>query len=312
MGCIMFESILWLLYGDEVKHTFATETTQDTPIGTIYWTPDSMLANVKTARVNGSTTKCIFEMIKKDPECRPGTAMGDLLTLIRDRLLVVKLPPAGAQGFEFGCRANATELLDRLTEIRDRALSTPTYLLSGKSRVDIKAPISHQQAVTPSNKSTSAVNSSALRPDSMLEKSTQSKPLGVPSRKQDTYSHAFTDRWDYIHDESFAKQVLEQQDLSTYTHFTDNVTTTLFQSCQALDFYSSTFKITARLTELRDKAVKCNLCSLLATVAIPRHVPENVDIEFERHQSGLRLNHSGPPALSICRTGEEATTCVRT
>lgn len=303
MGCIMFESVLWLLYGDEVKHNFATETTQDTPIGTIYWTPDSMLINAKTARVNELTTNCILEMIKNDPECGPDTAIGDLLRLIKDQLLVVKLPSAGPRDFEFGCRANATELLHRLTVIRDRALSTPTYVLSGKSRVGMRAPISHRQAVAPSNKLPSAANSSTLRRDSMLEKSTHSKPLGVPSRKHD--------RWDYIRDESFAKQALEQQDLSTYTHNSDNTDAFLCRTCQALDFYSPEFRITSRLSELQAKTSRCSLCNLLFKVAIARYGPEDADVEFERHQSGLRLNRSGPPVLSICRTGKNVTTGVR-
>jgi hypothetical protein len=298
MGCIMFESVLWLLYGNEVQHSFANETTQETPVGTIYWTPESMLASVKTARVNELTTKCINHMMANDPECRPGTAVGDVLALIKEKLLVVKLPVPGV--YEPGCRANASILLKRLSEIRDKASINSNYILTGISREGIIPPISHLQPIAVSGNGMVATNSKAPKCDSMLELPSQS--MEVPSRKTDTYTHAFQDVWEYIHDDSFAKQLLEKQDVRSMDW--DRATSsTLCQLCKSLDFYSSTFKLKIKLSELRTRAKSCNLCKLLAVSAITREVPETAVIEFDRTSSGLRLNRSGPPVLSICRTG---------
>jgi serine/threonine protein kinase len=290
MGCIMFESILWLLYGEKVKHSFATETTQQTPEGTIYYTPGDKSAGAKTATVNKLTTDCIAHMIKYDPECQPGTAIGDILVLIKEELLVVNLPVAGVNGP--GCRANANLLLDRMNAIEKKAMTSSTYVFTGVDRTNVKVPpqasTSSMTAVTPKHGPT-------------LVTPPHSESLPLPTKKKDTYSHAFRDVWEYARDDSYAGRILEEEEAALHD-LVPKVGSRLCKFCQTLDFYS--FKIKAKLSVLRARSQECDLCNLLVQSADRRGFSEAATLQFDRANSGLRLDGTGSPVLSICCTGK--------
>lgn len=88
MGCIILELIIWLLYGYKTLVDFnksmRDHVRQDSP----YW---DMVHGTKPAIVH-SNVEAIIGHMKKDPECRGSTAIGDLLHLVETRLLKVALP----------------------------------------------------------------------------------------------------------------------------------------------------------------------------------------------------------------------------
>lgn len=90
MGCITLEFIVWLLYGVEVLEKFNQsirgELTNDSPFYQI-----KIEHGRKLARVHDTVTAWMNHMAK-EPACKPGTALGDLLELVSSGLLVVKLP----------------------------------------------------------------------------------------------------------------------------------------------------------------------------------------------------------------------------
>lgn len=91
MGCITLEFIVWLLYGlDELgrfNRSVDGELSDNSPLYQI-----SNVNGKKVARVHSAAVRWMDHMAR-DPHCQVGaTALGDLLELVREGLLVVKLP----------------------------------------------------------------------------------------------------------------------------------------------------------------------------------------------------------------------------
>lgn len=151
MGCIILEFIVWLLYGDDELKRFSLEvkgeSSEDSPCYQL-----SYKGGKKTARVHDAAVRWMNHL-EKDPACAEGTAMGDLLKLVREKLLVVELgqrhgSTEDLEGHqetniafkvtapdennlqpvaEGPCRALAIELLDALTQIAGTGVAGDAY-----------------------------------------------------------------------------------------------------------------------------------------------------------------------------------------
>ncbi|WAO91722.1 Protein kinase domain-containing protein [Fusarium falciforme] len=137
MGCIIFEFVIWLLYGYPGLQNFYGEkppTTRDT----LYFT---VSPREDYAQVSEIVKKWMDYMLLLDPECngKSPSAIGDLIKLVRDHLLVVALPQ-GQVGLG-GTRQGADFLERSLRDIMDKARTNRrgTYLFTGSSR-KIRAP----------------------------------------------------------------------------------------------------------------------------------------------------------------------------
>ncbi|KAF4625922.1 hypothetical protein G7Y89_g12243 [Cudoniella acicularis] len=92
MGCIILELIIWLLYGyDDVKR-FRAEIKGDSA----KQVPCYRIENNNQAKVHEIVVRWMHH-IAQDPACAGDLAMGELLKLVRTRLLVVELPPSIGQ-----------------------------------------------------------------------------------------------------------------------------------------------------------------------------------------------------------------------
>ncbi|TGJ87785.1 hypothetical protein E0Z10_g905 [Xylaria hypoxylon] len=92
MGCIILESIIWLLYGSQGLKQFYLEKThfQDHTRQTLYFNTSSRPINGGSelvASVSEIPMHWITEMLEKDPECKQYTAFRQLLELVRDSKL---------------------------------------------------------------------------------------------------------------------------------------------------------------------------------------------------------------------------------
>lgn len=85
MGCITLEFIIWLMYGLDELNRFNRE------LGEGFY-QISVVNGKKVARVHELAVSWMDQMMQ-DPRCQVGnTAIGDLLELVKNALLVVKLP----------------------------------------------------------------------------------------------------------------------------------------------------------------------------------------------------------------------------
>ncbi|KAG0646494.1 Serine threonine-kinase [Hyphodiscus hymeniophilus] len=135
MGCIIFESVIWLLYGyNGLKAFYKEEDYIDTASETLYFTANKSQGS---AKVSDIVTSWMKQILKDDPECNQpaGTALGDLLKLVRDELLIVALPEPNMKPEALAqCRADSAILLAKLRKIWKHARDRSIYLFTGNSR----------------------------------------------------------------------------------------------------------------------------------------------------------------------------------
>lgn len=133
MGCIIFESVIWLLYGGGALKAFFDRHIQHAD-DTLYFTVTPGVT--KSAKVS-ELVRDLLEAILKDPECTraEGTVIADLLKLVRDELLVVAL-----SGKSVRQRADAGTVVVELERIWAKASCDKEYLFTGTRRADVALP----------------------------------------------------------------------------------------------------------------------------------------------------------------------------
>lgn len=114
-GCVLLESVIWLYFGLDKLNKFLDRDTDRQRSKSLYWSLDW---TINPAEINEETLQWLDDMLA-DPECgnQPGeSAMRDIITLIKQKLLVVKLPK-NYDVFEEGCRINSRTLVEALDKI---------------------------------------------------------------------------------------------------------------------------------------------------------------------------------------------------
>lgn len=144
MGCIILESIIWLLYGSHGLDQFYLEYKrfQGHTRQTLYFTTSSRPTSSGSqlvANVSDIAIHWITEILEKDPECSGYTAIRQLLELVRDRLLVVAIP-SKARPDEAIYRATSVEVYRKIDHIRRTASQDDEYLFTGTDRRQVKIP----------------------------------------------------------------------------------------------------------------------------------------------------------------------------
>lgn len=129
MGCVILDSMIWLLYGSDALHTFWREDYTERSTDTRYLT---LSESQETAEISKIVTTWMELILKEDPECNKptGTALGDLLNLVQNELLVV----------DVASRANARTLRQKLDFILAKAEGDAHYLFTGGDRTGISLP----------------------------------------------------------------------------------------------------------------------------------------------------------------------------
>lgn len=174
MGCIIFEFTVWLLYGLPGLTEFLNEDCIDTPHSNLFFACFHTFNRLEARLNDNGVWKWMTRILPQDEECREtkecddhegcddhaqlGTAIGDLLKLVRTRLLVINLPEK-VKGAPH--RGDANVLVDELDKILRRA-QNDTYALSTGRRSGIKPP----------------------EPANPLPESTQSQPIPAQSSQK--------------------------------------------------------------------------------------------------------------------------------
>jgi serine/threonine protein kinase len=90
-GCLTFEFLAWLLYGKEGLKLFARDNVGDYGISDSFYE----MNHDGHAKVHGVANHWM-ECMADDPHCRiGGSALGDILDIVRHGLLIAKLPQGG-------------------------------------------------------------------------------------------------------------------------------------------------------------------------------------------------------------------------
>jgi hypothetical protein len=101
MGCIALEFMIWLLYGQEELSRFNDEVQGEYSSNSPFYQIKKS-GNTSIAEVHRVVVHWLQHMLS-DSACRPGTtALGDVLEIIEQGLLVVNLPQTGGRSMSFG------------------------------------------------------------------------------------------------------------------------------------------------------------------------------------------------------------------
>lgn len=144
IGCIILEFIVWMVYGTNELLEFNKRIANELGKQEHYFRQDR--ANGGTSfRVHPAVTS-MMDRLSQHPHCIAGqTALGDLLWVVRNKLLVVALesPAAGtgnSQQFsantQFQARADAKILKSDLDSIIRRGNQRGSYWLKGENNGD--------------------------------------------------------------------------------------------------------------------------------------------------------------------------------
>jgi serine/threonine protein kinase len=143
MGCILLELIIWLLYGYKGLKQFLDEPIDNPLRETAYYAVDDTGTK---AQVHEIALRWM-NYLSRDPECSKTTALGGLLQLVREKLLVVALPKPEDNTNVIYCRADAPTFLQQLRKILEHEESGG-YFFTGTSRADAPGPPSRRAKLT--------------------------------------------------------------------------------------------------------------------------------------------------------------------
>lgn len=138
IGCIILELIIWLLYGNDELEPFIRSINEASNGRGQYWVVGGDRTH-RSAQVHPNVRACM-DYIAKDPECnRPhATAIRDLLTIVKTRLLVV--PVAAINFTQSRDRAGSRELLNSIRGMLEKGKSNSEYWYTGVSRDGLSGP----------------------------------------------------------------------------------------------------------------------------------------------------------------------------
>ncbi|KAI0906731.1 heterokaryon incompatibility protein-domain-containing protein [Ustulina deusta] len=294
MGCIILESIIWLLYGSDGLNKFYRENKRfkDDPRRSLYFTtrrhPPNSGGDV-VASVSDIASHWIREMLEKDPECKRYTALRQLLELVRDRLLVVPIPSRSRLG-ETSYRATSGELHREVDNIRRTANQDDEYLFTGTERRHVETPSScntHDEIV-PQQKT--------ARPQDRLGVN-----LALAHRSP---QQAMLDScWEFFEDERISSRIAESKGFNTLS-ITPQSAIAICERCLTLDFRSLGLIAREELCSLKSRAKSCALCELL----LRTFGTDNSSItETWRVKGGLAGHDGGTRTLSLYRIPSPST-----
>ncbi|KAG6365669.1 hypothetical protein INS49_007280 [Diaporthe citri] len=137
-GCIILELLIWLVYGTNELESFIRGINGSSNSHSPYWVMEED-GTRRWAQVHPNV-RAYMDHIAKDPECSGthATAIGDLLTIVRTRLLVVSVPSINvprSQG-----RAGSRELFDSIRGMLEKGRSNSEYWYTGVPRDGLSGP----------------------------------------------------------------------------------------------------------------------------------------------------------------------------
>jgi serine/threonine protein kinase len=300
MGCITLEFIIWILYGVERLSEFYDQIAGGPQLPYQYYEiPDAK--EPTHAQVHRVVLKWMDHIENKDPECSQDSAIRDLLGLIREKLLVVRLPassvssrsagrplapPAFGEASRF--RATAEEFRNALKDILAKARHR-SYLYTGKDRSRARPP---EIMLSPTGQ----------RSDSERVHSNHSPILsGVRGRPiRADYSLPPLKDWHFPVDNRFADAVALRVGNATFWP-RSRETPKLCERCEKLDFWTGGFFIDDDVFSLLMSAQTCDFCKMLRDSRRDDDSAATAQVRFERKESNILLAGDPFPVLSILR-----------
>ncbi|KAF7509107.1 hypothetical protein GJ744_008334 [Endocarpon pusillum] len=296
MGTVIFNLIVWMLYGKQQLHNFTHTTDRYGGEGSPYWTRRYRTS----AEVSAMAKLWMSHILREDIECnRPeGTVMGDLMKLVRDELLVIDLPPLDSRDIhkaEKGQRSNAARLCDRLKEIRERAHKDEEYLFTGNDRSGMQPPPSGDAAVA--EITVMRLETVADQKVSGLLSPNAAEDRALNTRQRNTYTHGLEDKWLYEDDNHFARSIMELDEVTKAELAPDDDESDFCKTCQS--FKAMSLKFFTRSVPDLDRS--CPLCQMLKGCVERLGLDLGEPLVLDRSGGSYITPKTGRAVLRVCR-----------
>lgn len=143
MGCIIFELLIWLLYGTKELEGFRSRASEFSKGGNRFFVVEK-IGNRLQCRVSPYVQNCM-DYIERDPACDGDTAIGEIVKILRSRLLVVSLQKSNTPA---EASSSARDLHDDLQNIMLRGETNSEYWYADRPRHDTLGPVSSNMATS--------------------------------------------------------------------------------------------------------------------------------------------------------------------
>ena len=304
LGCVFFESIVWLLYGQKWLQEFREMTQSADQNETPFWIREK---GGNSAIISPYVEACVNHMFKEDPECNSerGSALQDFLNLVRSKMLVIDLPRDTEGAYTGGSRAHTEIIMRELNRIIQRSKSDHSYLFTGADRSSSNIrplPEPPRPAKSPSDTASTPVPKHF------------GNTLDVPKGRWDpgTYSGVPTNRWTYQNDDSFAQKIYRSHydDFDMECIELDN--DSLCRTCQQLSISTGDLSEIERLRKVQDLKKTCCFCTLLRNRVDAAGLNKAAFISLSRNETGLRIKSKEGMSdrnaqLRLCRSPSQCT-----
>ncbi|KAF3048072.1 hypothetical protein E8E12_009880 [Didymella heteroderae] len=295
MGCVIFEAVVWMLYGSEAIKVFQDNPEIDTDKfnGTPYW-----IRNGGQYMVIERAVLWMDHMLKTTP--RWSKALEALVRLVKQKLLVVELPADSEQPTETS-RTNASTMRREIELILQKAASNDEYLFDGHHKFDARRPFVDQTTANlelPRTQGGPPKHGNMLSPpDAAAPKKTPGTP-GHPTTlaASKVYSHTIGSTWQGRDDESFAKSI-------TTTRPSPSDIDKLCATCARKDMMSE--EVEFELGDASTKVDQCSLCTLISKAVARAGLDERGILRLTRESDHFVVQRPHGTVLKflrLCRT----------
>jgi serine/threonine protein kinase len=281
MGCVIFESVIWLLYGSsEIKRFQRIEHGVISP----YW------SKVGPGQYRVSTRACLWmeHILKYD--AGQDSAIGDLMKLVKDGLLQVKLPPDSDRRTP-ETRINARNMREELDRIHEKASRQPEYAFSGMDRFGSYPPPSGD---IPTSSPQNGTSSDHLSIPSEGHAANGPSLVGHRTRiaQENVYTDNLTDIWKYPDDHEFAVRMIAKDQIP----YDDN----LCDHCGNIDI--AVAELVFERANLENNCEQCALCDLIVKALDRAELPDGDKVHhLERDLDCFVAYSSGGLKVKILR-----------
>ncbi|KAH9879714.1 hypothetical protein IAQ61_001533 [Plenodomus lingam] len=286
MGCVIFETVLWLLYGKESIEEFlrANDLGSGEQAATPYWRKQPG----EGYQVSQAASAWMKNILETDPE-REG-AIGDLIRLVKDRLLKIKLP-RHSEIYSPGFRTNASDMRKELKRILDHAGRDKNYLFSGKDRTMALPP--KTELIMPPT-SISKTGSSLSPRDAEDRDHRRRHGRATIIAQQRVYTNTLGDGWITCGDDSFVDTILRDRQFS-------DTQPDKCPDCDGVDVLSE--KLSFAVDHLVNNAgdEECDICELVHSTLQSTELTKNGHIVLERSDDCFVMKDTGRKLLRLCQ-----------
>ena len=318
MGCITLEFIIWILYGNaELEKMYQEAKGPTRQLWQYYKIVPPTMEEPGGARVHPVINRWINYVDQLDPECKDveSSAIKDLLKIVREKLLVVPLPPDRISGIERGrtlapslgskvthYRATAAEFRDALDAILDKT-NQEAYTFTGRDRTSIKPP-SFRTSFPSTLGLSGNIQTKMPPPNAVATTDDESEFVDLDQPIATDYALPTLQGWQFEVDNVFAEKLV--RDIGWDALAPVNITSPkLCNICTTFNFWHGGFSIEDKASELASRAASCQLCAMLHDLFVQSNGPKGQLARFERDQSStMVMTGNRFPVLSLVRTTE--------